>query len=72
MTGPKRHCEPKDKLREVISTKCACGRDCFASLAMTKKRTYRTSSRIARSSPSSVSGYIRPPISWRMARIDWV
>ena len=33
---------------------------------------YRTSSRIARSSPSSVSGYMRPPMSWRMMRIDWV
>ena len=33
---------------------------------------YRTSSRIALSNPSSVSGYIRPPMSWRMMRIDWV
>ena len=32
----------------------------------------RTSSRIARSSPSSVSGYIRSPISWRIMRIEWV
>ena len=33
---------------------------------------YRTNSRIALSRPSSVSGYIRPPMSWRMMRIDWV
>jgi hypothetical protein len=33
---------------------------------------YLTSSRIALSSPSRVSGYMRPPISWRIARIDWV
>ncbi len=33
---------------------------------------YLTNSRIARSSPSSVSGNIRPPMSWRIIRIDWV
>ena len=33
---------------------------------------HRTSSRIAPSKPSSVSGYIRPPINWRIIRIDWV
>src|SRR5271169_4451627 len=33
---------------------------------------YRPSSRIAASSPSSVSGYIRPPSSWRIMRIDSV
>jgi hypothetical protein len=33
---------------------------------------YLTNSRIALSRPSSVSGYIRSPISWRMMRIDWV
>jgi hypothetical protein len=31
---------------------------------------YRTNSRIALSSPSSVSGYIRPPISWRTIWIE--
>ena len=35
-------------------------------------RNYRTNSRIARSSPSSVSGYIRPPINCRIMRIDCV
>ena len=33
---------------------------------------YRTNSRIALSSPSSVSGYIRPPISCRIMRIECV
>ena len=33
---------------------------------------YRTNSRIALSNPSSVSAYMRPPMSWRMMRIDWV
>src|SRR5262245_11141772 len=33
---------------------------------------YRPSSRIAASSPSSVSGYIRPPMSCRIIRIDSV
>jgi hypothetical protein len=31
-----------------------------------------TNSRIARSRPSCVSGYIRPPMSARIMRIDWV
>jgi hypothetical protein len=31
---------------------------------------YRTSSRIAQSSPSSVNEYIRPPISWRTIWIE--
>ena len=31
-----------------------------------------TNSRIARSKPSSVSGYIRPPMRLRIMRIDWV
>ena len=31
---------------------------------------YRTNSRIARSSPSKVSGYMRPPISWRTIWIE--
>ena len=35
-------------------------------------KAYLTSSRIARSSPSSVSGYIRLPISWRIIRIEYV
>ena len=34
--------------------------------------SYRTSSRIARSSPSSVSGNIRPPMSWRTTLTDCV
>jgi hypothetical protein len=33
---------------------------------------YLTNSRIALSMPSRVSGYIRPPMSCRMMRIDWV
>src|SRR5262249_37645557 len=33
---------------------------------------YRPNSRIAASSPSSVSGYIRLPMSWRIIRIDSV
>ena len=33
---------------------------------------YLTNSRIALSNPSSVSGYIRPPMSLRIMRIDWV
>lgn len=35
-------------------------------------RPYRTNSRIARSSPSKVSGYMRSAMSWRIMRIDWV
>src|ERR1700728_2081883 len=33
---------------------------------------YRPNSRIAPSSPSIVSGYIRPPMSWRIRRIEAV
>jgi len=36
------------------------------------KTNYLTNSRIARSSPSKVSGYIRPPMSWRIMPIEWV
>ena len=41
-----------------------------ASPALQKNLAHRTSSRIALSSPSSVSGYIRWPISWRTMRIE--
>ena len=33
-------------------------------------RAYRTNSRIARSRPSRVSGYMRPPTSWRIMRTE--
>lgn len=43
-----------------------------AQTGVLNSRAHRTNSRIARSSPSSVSGYIRPPISCFIMRIDWV
>jgi len=39
-------------------------------LRVTAPAAYLTSSRIARSSPSSVSGYMRWPISWRTILIE--
>jgi hypothetical protein len=33
---------------------------------------YLTNSCIARSNPSSVNGYMRPPMSWRIRRFDWL
>ncbi len=37
-----------------------------------KVHTYRLNSRIALSKPSRVSGYIRPPMSWRMSWLEAV
>jgi hypothetical protein len=42
----------------------------FASLHPGYIETYRTNSRIALSSPASVSGYIRLPINWRIILIE--
>ena len=36
------------------------------------QETYLTSSRMARSSPSSVSGNMRSPTSWRISEIECV
>ena len=48
--------------------------ECIAAQRIGRERLliYRTNSRIARSRPSSVSGYIRLPMSWRMIRIELV